>query len=166
MKNTTARARDDMGPIICQRRPFATLPAMRLLGVDVGRRRIGLAISDDSGMLARPWQTVTAGASPADSAAAIALALTSVAPADDLFEALSASRGDPVPVGAIVVGLPKRLNGDDNEQTANARQVAAALRLLVGVDVHLQDERLTSHEAESRLAVNERDWRKRKLKLD
>ena len=37
---------------------------------------------------------------------------------------------------------------------------------LTGLVVHLQDERLTSHEAESRLAVRERDWRRRKAKLD
>ena len=69
-------------------------------------------------------------------------------------------------VGRIVVGLPRRLNGEDTGQTQAARNFAAALSQLTGLDVHLQDERLSSHEAESRLAVREKDWRRRKLKLD
>ena len=42
----------------------------------------------------------------------------------------------------------------------------AALAALTGLPVHLQDERLTSHEAEARLAERERDWRARKKKVD
>ena len=47
-----------------------------------------------------------------------------------------------------------------------AREFAQALGALTGLPVHLQDERLTSHEAEARLAARERDWRKRKAQLD
>ena len=46
------------------------------------------------------------------------------------------------------------------------RAFANALVKRLGVPVHLQDERLTSHEAEQRLAVREKDWRRRKSKLD
>ena len=45
---------------------------MRVLGVDYGKRRIGLAISDETALLARPWETVPAGSTPVQSAAAIA----------------------------------------------------------------------------------------------
>ncbi len=130
---------------------------MRVLGVDVGARRLGLALSDDTASLARPWQTIPAGATPVQSAAAVAALLASARAADD---------DEGGRVGEIVVGLPRRLNGEDTEQTAVARIVAASLQDLTGLKVHLQDERLSSREAESRLALREKDWRKRKQKLD
>jgi putative Holliday junction resolvase len=106
-------------------------------------------------MLATPWQTVEAGATPKASAGIVAELMARAANGDDS-----------VMIGTIVVGLPKRLNGDDNDQTAPARAFADALAQATGIDVQLQDERLTSHEAESRLAVGEKDWRRRKAKLD
>ena len=127
---------------------------MRVLGVDYGRRRVGLALSDPSGLLASPWRTIQAGLTPGASATILAKLL---ADADD----------DEVgSLQAIVVGLPRRLNGEDNEQTVPTRTFAAALAAATGATVHLQDERLSSHEAESRLAVRERDWRVRKARLD
>ena len=132
---------------------------MRVLGVDVGTRRLGLALSDPSGSLARPWQTIQAGATPRASAEAVA-ALVRPSSFNDL------DAGDTEGIGVIVVGLPRRLNGDDTHQTALAREIAATLTELTGLTVHLQDERLSSLEAESRLALREKDWRKRKEKLD
>ena len=132
---------------------------MRVLGVDVGTRRLGLALSDPSGSLARPWQTIQAGTTPRASAEAVA-ALVRPSSSNDL------DAGDTEGIGVIVVGLPRRLNGDDTHQTALAREIAATLTELTGLTVHLQDERLSSLEAESRLAVREKDWRKRKEKLD
>jgi putative Holliday junction resolvase len=129
---------------------------MRVLGVDYGRRRIGLAISDDSGVLARPWKTLDAGASPVDSAARIATALD---------QARRETLDDFV-VEAVVVGLPRRLSGEDTHGTAPARALAAALASRTGLPVHLQDERLSSHEAEMRLAEREPDWRVRKKQID
>src|SRR5689334_14716809 len=123
---------------------------MRLLGVDFGRRRIGLALSDHTGLLASPWQAMPAGATPEASADEIAKFLE------------EKRRADPDDLGdltAIVVGLPRRLNGEDTSETAGVRAFANALVKLLGVPVHLQDERLTSREAEQRLAVHERDWR-------
>ena len=67
---------------------------------------------------------------------------------------------------AIVVGWPRRLDGSPTHQTANVEAFARALEAKVAVPVILQDERLSSHEAESRLATRETDWRKRKAKLD
>ena len=129
--------------------------SVRVLGVDYGRRRIGLALSDASAAIARPWQTVPASGSPRTSATAVA-ALVSAMGEGDL--------GDPI--DRIVVGLPRRLSGEDNEQTAAARQFASALAGATGLPIELQDERLSSHAAEQALAVDERDWRKRKAKLD
>lgn len=130
---------------------------MRVLGVDFGTRRIGLALSDRTAMLARPWRTIDAGLTPKASAEAVAKVLEGAGKDDD---------GDASGIGAIVVGLPRRLNGTDNEQSKPAREFAAALAGLTGLDVRLQDERLSSHEAESRLAEREKDWRRRKAKLD
>jgi putative Holliday junction resolvase len=129
---------------------------MRVLGVDFGRRRIGLALSDPSAMLARPWRTIAAGATPQASASQVATIVADAAREDEPSEAIS----------AIVVGLPRRLSGDDTHDTAGARHFAEALRALARVDVHLQDERLTSREAESRLAAREPDWRRRKARID
>lgn len=132
---------------------YATV--VRFLGVDAGRKRIGLALSDASGVLARPWTRVDAKRTPAASAAAVARLLDG---ARNPF--------DEPAVAAIVVGLPRRLNGADTDLTAFARELADALRRETGLPVHLQDERLTSHEADRRLAEREPDWRRRKAAVD
>ena len=129
---------------------------MRVLGVDVGLRRIGLAVSDDSATLARPWQTIAAEATPARTAARIV----------DLVERERRASLDDFSIGALVVGLPRRLNGTDTDATAAARALAGALGERTGLSVHLQDERLTSHEADARLAEREPDWRVRKKLID
>ena len=67
---------------------------------------------------------------------------------------------------AVVIGWPRRLDGSPTHQTATVEAFARALEPQIAVPVVLQDERLSSHEAESRLAVHEVDWRKRKAKLD
>jgi putative Holliday junction resolvase len=126
---------------------------MRILAVDDGRRRIGLAVSDPSGTLARPAETVAGHDDPAAAAREVVAAIARIEAGDE-------------PLGAIVVGLPLRLDGTPNEQTEHARALAAELKRLTGRDVILRDERLTSREAESRLAVRERDWRVRKKRLD
>jgi putative Holliday junction resolvase len=126
---------------------------MRILGVDDGRRRIGLAVGDPTGTLARPVETVAGHDDPAAGAREVAAAIERLEAGDE-------------PIGTIVVGLPLRLDGTPNEQTDHARGLAAALERLTGLTVVLQDERLTSREAESRLALRERDWRARKKRLD
>lgn len=126
---------------------------MRALGVDYGQRRIGLALSDATGMLARPWKTIARVGNASQVAQAIA------------GEIASLSR-DEEPVGVVVIGYPRRLNGQPNEQTAKVEQVAGHLRRLVSMPLVLQDERLSSREAEDLLAQREADWRRRKAQLD
>lgn len=133
------------------------LGGMRVLGVDIGARRIGLAVSDDTATLARPWQTIEARATPRASAEAVAQLVD---------RGRHDEHDDAAGIGAIVVGLPRRLNGEDNDQSQPARDFASALAALTRLDVRLQDERLSSVEAESRLALREKDWRRRKAKLD
>ncbi|HVH28206.1 MAG TPA: Holliday junction resolvase RuvX [Vicinamibacterales bacterium] len=123
-----------------------------MLGIDIGRRRVGLAISDRSGTLARPLMTLTV-ASATDAVERVAAEVTRLAAEED-------------GLGAIVVGLPSRLDGTPTVETSMAVEFSNALRARVPIPIVAEDERLTSHEAESRLAVKERDWRKRKAKLD
>ena len=129
---------------------------MRVLGVDFGQRRIGLAISDGTATLARPWKTVPAGSTPAASARLVAAEVEALRRADE----------EAAELATIVVGVPRRLNGEDTDQTQPAREFAVALEAATQLAVRQQDERLTSHEADRLLAGRERDWRKRKLKLD
>jgi putative Holliday junction resolvase len=124
---------------------------MRILGMDVGRTRIGLAISDPSQTLARPLTTFVVRADTAIDT--VVQAIARLAAEDDGLE-------------RVVVGLPVRLNGDRNEQTRYVERFVAALKARTGLPIEVEDERLTSREAESRLAVGERDWRKRKAQLD
>ena len=125
---------------------------MRVLGIDVGRRRVGLAISDPSGTLARPLTTLTV-ASAADAVDRVAAEATRLSAEED-------------GLAAIVVGVPARLDGSPTDETRGVADFMAALTARVSVPVVGGDERLTSREAESRLAVGERDWRLRKKKLD
>ena len=124
----------------------------RIIGLDVGERRIGVAVSDPSGTLARPVTTLRTSGLDGDALQVSLNEITRLA-ADD-------------PLEAIVVGLPRRLDGSPNAMTPRVERFAERLRDRAGVAVTLQDERLTSVEAESRLAVRKKDWRARKDQLD
>jgi putative Holliday junction resolvase len=125
---------------------------VRVLGIDYGERRIGLALSDPTGLLASPWKKIANDANVAAAAKRLAAEIRALQSADGL--------------DAIVIGLPRRLSGEANEQTARVRKLAALLAAEVTAPISLQDERLTSHEADALLAVRERDWRKRKEQID
>ena len=124
---------------------------MRILALDVGRRRVGLALSDTSATLARPYKTLTV--SDADAVVRVV---------DEVRRLVSDEDG----LAAVVVGLPKHLDGSASEQTRAVEHFVATLRQHVAVPVTTEDERLSSREAESRLARRERDWKKRKAVLD
>jgi len=124
----------------------------RILGVDLGARRVGLAISDASRTLARPLETI-AVTSDGDAVERVAQRIDELGREDD-------------GLGAIVVGMPAALDGTSTRESARATAFIAALARRTTLAIATEDERLTSREAESRLAVRERDWRKRKQKLD
>lgn len=126
---------------------------MRVLGIDYGARRLGLALSDASGTLASPFRVIER---PQSERATVTIVADEVA-------RLSAEDDGLV---AVVVGWPRRLDGTPNAQTPVVEAFAKALEAAVTVPVVLQDERLSSVEAESRLAARERDWRVRKKTLD
>jgi putative Holliday junction resolvase len=105
----------------------------RLLGIDLGERRIGLAVADTEGGIPGPLATIRRGRSQADDAAAIG-------------RHVAEQRID-----ELVVGLPLEASGAEGPMAAAARAWAASIGHLVGLPVRLRDERLTSHVAEQRL---------------
>jgi putative pre-16S rRNA nuclease len=104
----------------------------RVLGLDLGQSRIGVAISDLDRRMAVPMGTVRTGA-PEDVKA---------------IAAIVQQNG----VTAIVVGEPLSLSGRKGEAADHAEKFAQALRGFLGLPVFLQDERLTSVQAERRLS--------------
>lgn len=126
---------------------------MRIVGLDVGERRIGVAVSDPTATLARPVGTVRTSGLTGDAVEQASLELARLAAEDD-------------GVASVVVGLPRRLDGRPNEMTPKVEAFAAELGRRTSLPIVLQDERLSSREAESRLAERERDWRVRKARLD
>ena len=126
---------------------------MRIVGLDVGERRIGVAVSDATRTLARPIGVLHATGLERDAPRVAADEVARLADEED-------------GVSSIVVGLPAHLDGSASPMTPRVRTFAAELGRLTELPVTLQDERLTSREAESRLAVREKNWRARKAKLD
>lgn len=126
---------------------------MRLVGLDIGLRRIGVAVSDPTRTLARPVGVLRTTS-------------LDLAALEEVAAEVQRLSGDGDAVGALVVGLPRRLDGTPNELTAQVQQFAQALGARTGLPVVLQDERLTSVEADARLAERERDWKARKARLD
>jgi len=104
----------------------------RALGIDHGDARIGVAISDDLGMLAHPLETIHIK-EVADPVARIA--------------ELVASRD----IGQIVLGLPRNMDGSYGPASAKVRAFAEILHAACGCPVKLWDERLTSVAAQRSL---------------
>lgn len=126
---------------------------MRIVGLDVGERRIGVAISDATCTLARPLGVLRRAALDGDASQHAAAEIARLAAEED-------------GVSSIVVGLPRHLDGSASAMTARVTAFAGELGRLTHLPVALQDERLTSREAESRLAITDKDWRTRKERLD
>jgi putative holliday junction resolvase len=116
-------------------------------------RRIGVAISDVTRTLARP-----VGVLHTTSLDAAAVHVT----AEEVKRLGREEDG----VASIVIGLPRRLDGSDNEMTPLVKHFAAQLEIEAGLPTVLQDEGLTSRAAEDRLALRVKDWRERKKLLD
>ena len=126
---------------------------MRIVGLDVGERRIGVAISDATCTLARPVGVLHTTALETDGLARAAAEIARLASEDD-------------GVAALVIGLPRRLDGSPSGLTSRIEAFAARLGARTQLPVVLQDETLTTREAESRLAQREKSWRERKRRLD
>jgi putative pre-16S rRNA nuclease len=105
---------------------------VRVLAVDPGAKRVGLAVSDPTGTIAQPLSTL-----PAEPADTLAERLAGVARQND--------------VKRIVVGLPLRMDGSHGPEARSAQELAAALRKASRLPVELVDERLTTAAAERSL---------------
>jgi putative Holliday junction resolvase len=123
------------------------------VGLDVGERRIGIAVSDATGTLARPLGVLRPSGLDVDAVDVVMMEIARLAAEED-------------GLGAIVVGLPRRLDGTATHLTPRVEQFARQLAIKTALPVTLQDERLSSREAESRLALNDKNWRSRKARLD
>jgi putative Holliday junction resolvase len=119
----------------------------RVLAVDPGSRRVGLALSDEARVLASPLRTL-----PAEPAATLAERLAAVARE----------------VGAVelVVGLPRNLDGGSGDAAASARGLADQLKRSTRLPVSLHDERLSSVAAERHLVAQGVRREKRKGLVD
>jgi putative Holliday junction resolvase len=120
----------------------------RHLGLDVGDRRIGVALSDETATLASPLMTVTrvGGGKDAEMLA-------------DLARRHEAA--------AVVVGLPLNMDGTRGPQAEKVLGLVEALRRrLEGVPVVTRDERLTTVEAEEQLRESGMGWKERKRVVD
>lgn len=120
---------------------------MRVLAVDPGSKRVGLAVSDPSGTIAQPLTTVAA--EPRETLAA---RLADLAREQD--------------AGRIVVGLPRRLDGSDGPEALAARSLATELRRAARLPVELVDERLTTAAAERSLLAGGMHRQKRRANID
>lgn len=121
----------------------------RILALDIGAKRTGLAISDASRTLASPLGVIE-----------------SATPLGEVLRTIARLEAEEDGLAAVVVGRPVRLDGTPGEHTGVVDAFVARLRERTSLPIVLRDERLTSVEAESRLAVREKDWRRRKARLD
>lgn len=100
------------------------------VALDVGERRVGVAIANSVARISRPLETLTRG--------------------ETFWDALGALLGRES-ASMVVVGLPRNLEGDDTPQTVAVRTFAKELEQRFGLPVSLQDEALTSVQAEAEL---------------
>src|SRR5580704_7071603 len=101
---------------------------MRVLGVDFGHKRIGLALSDETGTIASPLQYIDGGGM--------------VAASREIAKICEERK-----VGKIVVGLPLRMDGTRSEQTEHTLAFITELQGATTIPVTKWDERLTSVQA-------------------
>lgn len=120
---------------------------MRILGLDVGSKRIGVAISDELGFTAQGIETLSCK-SPEDDAAAIA----------ELAEKHS--------VEAIVVGIPYNMDGSEGPQAEKVRATIERIKQRAKIPMHEWDERLSTVAAERVLLEADMSRSKRRKVID
>jgi len=119
---------------------------VRILGLDMGERRVGIAISDPTGTVARPLQTLVRGSREEDFAAIAAL----VAEYD---------------VGLVVVGQPLSLDGTEGPQARRVARYAEALAARLPVQLVSWDERFTTVVAEEILQQSHKSKKRRRARI-
>lgn len=120
---------------------------MRVLCLDLGSKRVGIAISDEKGWLARPLLTYQR-----------------IGPRKDIVNLAAIAHKEDV--GLIVLGLPLSLNGDEGPEAVKARAVGEQLAAATHIPITFWDERLTTVEAHNTMEAMGIPLRKRKDKID
>jgi putative holliday junction resolvase len=120
----------------------------RYLGLDVGARRIGVAVSDELGLTAQPVLTLERKTNRRDD-------LRSLARLCRRFG-----------VAGIVIGNPVHLSGEASDRAVKTRAFAEALGELTGLPIHLWDERLTTQHAHEILYKTGRKRQEHKRVVD
>lgn len=123
----------------------------RVLGIDLGEARVGVAISDGLGLLAHPRETIAVDRGRPE---ATLKRVAEIAARED--------------IGTVVVGLPRNMNGTDGPASAKARAFAEALRakLPAGCEVRLLDERMTTVAAQKALHSSGRNTKQSRAVID
>lgn len=121
---------------------------MRYLGLDLGTKTLGLALSDQLGMIATSYKILRHNEDY-----------------DSLIPMLKEEieKND---VTALVLGLPKNMNNSIGERGEIALNFKEKLENAFGLPVYMQDERLTTRQAESLLISNDTSRKKRKKVID
>ena len=138
---------DELADVPSQNGTERVLPAGRVLGLDVGSRRIGVAVSDPLGITAQGLETLQRSTKRRD------------------FEHLQHVIQE-YDVREIVVGLPLRMSGAQGTQSDKMQVFAEELRKRFRLPVHLWDERLTSAEANRLLRETDLSIEKRGKAVD
>jgi putative holliday junction resolvase len=120
---------------------------MRILGIDHGTKRIGLAISDELGIIAQPLEYVLAE------------------PFDKFLARLKEIIHEKE-VELLLVGMPRNMDGSYGEAALNVEAFIAVLKETLGVPIKTWDERLTSAQANRFLIQGNVRREKRKEKVD
>lgn len=121
---------------------------MRALALDLGAKRVGVAVSDTAGVLASPLTTLT------------------TTDDRDAFRRQVAALVAEEEVAVVVVGLPRSLDGSEGPAAARARQEAADLGDVLAVPVVTHDERLTTVTAHQQLQAAGIGGRRRRQIVD
>ena len=120
---------------------------MRILAIDYGSQRIGLALSDPTGTLARPLPFLPAKG-------------------DSKLAREIAARADKEQAALILLGLPKHMSGELGEAAARVQAFATVLKQATKIPLKLVDERLTTVQASRQLHESGRDSRAQKGRID
>ncbi len=121
---------------------------MRVLGIDLGSKRIGIATSDRSGTIATPYTVLLRCGSMGGDHRNIAKMVI-----EEEAE-------------AVIVGLPLNMDGSEGKAAQAARVEAARMATVVGVPVHVHDERLTTVEADRVLMEQKMNAQARRRVVD
>jgi len=116
---------------------------MRILGLDIGTKRMGVAMSDELGITAQPFETIEA---------------SSLARIVDIVSEYN--------VQELVVGLPLNMNGSKGPKAKEAIQFVESLKEKISIPIKMWDERLTTMAVEKELISHDVSRRKRRKSVD